>query len=41
LIDNADLLPTHLHLGGDITTGKGFVRINRGKQEEKNVLQNA
>ena len=27
-----DLLPDYLHLGGDITTGKGFVRIYRGKE---------
>ncbi len=43
LLDN--ILPDYLHLGGDITTGKGFVKINRGavldNQEEKNVLQNA
>ncbi len=32
LIGDSKLLPTHLHLGGDITTGKGFVRIY--KKEE-------
>jgi len=25
-----DVLPDYLHLGGDITTGKGFVKINSG-----------
>jgi len=28
-----DLLPDYLHLGGDITTGKGFVRIYEGEKE--------
>ena len=27
------LLPDYLHLGGDITTGKGFVRIYEGEKE--------
>ncbi len=42
------LLPNYLHLGGDITTGKGFVRINWSEkgiidnnQEGKNDVQNA